>query len=102
MPDGRFWLGLLRENEDWAERAWRTAARGGRDAGVVRLDAVDVRARYDRRVEVVDVATGRLVARARLPQLVRGFVDAHHMFSHRETEGGAAVVDVWRASLERS
>jgi hypothetical protein len=102
VADGRGWVVLMRENEDWAERARKTAARGGREAGVVRLDAEDVRARYDRRVEVVDLATGRLVARARLPQLARGFADAHHLVSHRETEGGAVVVDVWRASLERS
>ena len=100
--DGRGWLVLLRENEEWAERARKTAARGGREAGVVRLDAEDVKARYERRVEVVDLATGRVVARARLPQLVGGFADAHHLFSHRETDGGAMVVDVWRASLERS
>lgn len=100
--DGRGWLVLLRENESWAERARKTAARGDGEAGVVRLDAEDVKARYERRVEVVNLGTGWVVARARLPQLVGGFADAHHLFSHRETDGGAMVVDVWRASLERS
>jgi hypothetical protein len=100
---GRLWVLILRENEAWLQRAqekWKTPP--GAEGTPRKLSVEDTRQRYDRLFEVFDPGSGRIVARARVPHLVGGFLDSSHLYTYREADGGAVVVDVWRMRVERS
>jgi hypothetical protein len=98
---GRIWVLLLRENEEWvAEAQKKLQAQAGSEGNVRRLSVEDTRQRFERFLEVLDPASGSVLVRARVPQLVGEFLDNQHVYTFRESNAGGVVIDVWRLQLE--
>lgn len=90
--DGRLWIMGRTADPQWRES--RRLVDGGWETTRPELNRDFV-------IEVIDPSSGTLIASRRFPQFGGGFLDAAHVFTHRETNLGIPKIDVWRISFSR-
>lgn len=56
---------------------------------------------YTSIIEVLEIETGRLLARTEVPGFFLQFIDSEHLISYDETAEGIPIVKVWKLSLPR-
>lgn len=96
--DGRLWLLLFRQREDW--RPPSRATQGTGEARPTRLSAAELRDRFERRLDVVDVDGRAVIATRALDDApLAGFIDGGRAFAPEEGRDGIALV-VWSLRVE--
>jgi hypothetical protein len=56
---------------------------------------------YDSIIEVIDPATGRLLASTRIGAALYALLPGNYAASYREDEGGNPFIDIWRFEMVR-
>jgi hypothetical protein len=93
--EGLLWVYSLVAAPDWRTGVGRRIKTA---EGVAIVDQ-DLARLYDTRIEVLDVARGRLVAAVTVPELLVHTLGANHVVGWRSNADGGYVVDVWRFTL---
>lgn len=98
--DGRLWLLISVASERWADGFVATGAGAHPELGGFVLD--DWNVAYDTVVEVIDPATGCVLASQTVDELMPYFVGPGWALSSREDARGNPVRQLWRLRLQRS
>ena len=95
-PDGRIWVMLHRADDDWA-----TAIGEGVSplSGRLELTILDEAAYWDTVIEVIDPASGQLIAQTVLDGHAYGFGGDGVVFTYEETDQGEPRVSVWKLTM---
>jgi hypothetical protein len=94
---GLLWTVTLVADADWST-AVRDATRRPAPGGQSAVSSIDYQQLFDAIIEVIDPASGRLIASRRIPQFVAAVAGNGHLLSARE-ESGSILVEVLRVQL---
>lgn len=93
VGSGRVWVLSVRADAKWDHQ--RASSGERRRYSPAKMDGM-----FDSMLELIDPTSGSLLASLRLPFYAGGFVDETSIWSLRETEAGAWLIDVWNLHLK--
>jgi len=93
-PDGRIWVAI-----HVADPRWETAFGPGRGYFEGQERVTERNVYYDTLIEVIDPKRNRVVASARVDDLVMGFTSTGEFWTYSYSETGSPVVHVYSATL---
>ncbi len=96
---GRLWVLLRVTQPGWEQQIERAPVREGEPPGTLMLGGVTSNRSYDTIVEVIDLATGRLLVSQRFDLWLYGMLDDGLVVSDGEDENLVSYVDIWRFRL---
>ena len=96
--EGRAWVVALVPDPKWPKPRARPA-RAGEEAPWSPPLVADYPRRNDTVIEVIDLATGRVLISQRFDGFVPGIMEGGLMYGVRDTPGGLLVLDVWHPEI---
>jgi hypothetical protein len=97
--DGMLWTFARVADSNWADALETVKDPYGRPrVGVPQGSQSDF---YDSIIEVIDPATGRLLASTRIGAALYALLPGNYAASYREDEGGNPFIDIWRFEMVR-
>jgi hypothetical protein len=100
-PDGRVWVLIRRAHPDWRATAPASGPQLVPMRGSGAPSAASFNALFESVLEVLDPASGDLLASIVLPGSYRRFVDARHLAEVVDDDDGHITVRVWKLELAR-
>ena len=95
----RLWILFHMMRDDW-ERHYEPREYPGGLVGVRRLPNSTLDSIYESRLDVIDLQSGTVVVRARLPGLFEAFVGDGLLLEYRELPNAEMQLAVWRVAIE--
>ncbi len=98
----RLWVAARVPDPTWKDPAAKMRApERGREVAFPAIPVPEYNRRYDSVIEVLDVATGRVLVSQRFDAYVSQFTEGGFMYSVREAPSSLLRIDVWRAEIVR-
>jgi hypothetical protein len=98
----RLWVAARVPDSQWREpRAQSPAPERGREIAIPPVPVAQYDRRYDTVIEVLDVATGRVLVSQRFDAYVSQFTEGGFLYSIREAPSFLLRIDVWRPEIVR-
>ena len=95
----RLWVASWRRRADWLDAMEERVQANGNVTLAIRPD-LDLSAVLDSHIDVIDLRSAAVIARARVDELVIGFLDDETLWAGEYGSLGEPLISVWRVALD--